>query len=191
MYKCLKRNQLDSRLGYQFVPVRQEDLELIRLWRNDQMDVLRQKVIISPQEQKSYFQTIIFPNFSHHQPKQILFSYLYEKACIGYGGLTHLDWEASHAEVSFLMKTERTRDASLYEQDFTQFLALLYRVAFEDLNLHRLFTETFAFRKAHIAILEKCGFQLEGVLRDHIFKQGTWHHSLIHGLLKGEEAVNE
>ena len=183
MYKCLTKYIFKDQAGYQLIAIRQEDIELIRVWRNAQLEVLRQKVTISSQEQKNYFQKIIWPSLNHERPKQILFSFLFHQDCIGYGGLTHIDWESLRAEVSFLVNPLRAEDSNTYIRDYSHFLTLLCQVAFEELHLHRLFTETFAFRLMHITILEKFGFKQEGILREHIFNGRQWHDSLMHGLL--------
>jgi len=186
MYKCLAKNQFKDADGYELVPLREGDIESIRLWRNEQIEILRQKVKITAEEQKRYFQEVIVPTFEVEKPPQILFSFLHNDRCIGYGGLTHLDWENARAEVSFIVATAHTANDALYEKEFTHFLRLLFLVAFEVLSLHRLYTETFAFRKSHMAILEKNGFKSEGTLREHVNKKGSWHDSILHGLLKGE-----
>lgn len=186
MYKCLPKNSFHDRDGYAIVAIRKEDLEPIRLWRNSQVDILRQKVQISQKEQQEYYHQAIWPTFIQLQPKQILFSFLFDHVCIGYGGLTNIDWESSRAEVSFLVDPLRLDNETGYLRDFSHFLELLYVVAFDTLNLHRLFTETFAFRKDHIAILEKAGFKLEGVLREHVRKRNQWCDSILHGLLADE-----
>lgn len=185
-YKVLKRNQLADAEGYRLAVIRPEDIESIRIWRNGQIDVLRQKKPITEEEQKSYFDQQIWPTLTQHEPKQILFSLFYKDQLIGYGGLTGIDWEAKRGEISFLVNPERIKNEQIYRQDYTHFLRLLSRMAFEDLNFHRLFTETFEFRKKHMAILEAFGFKPEGVMREHVFKQGRWHHSIFHGLLKQE-----
>lgn len=190
LYKCLSKNSYQDQEGYQLIALREEDIEPIRLWRNTQMDVLRQRAFITPHEQQSYFHNMIWPTFVQQQPKQILFSYLYRGTCIGYGGLTHVDWDASRAEISFLVDSNRAQNAKQYEKDFIHFLNLLCQVAFEDLNFHRVFTETFDFREVHIAILEKYGFKHEGTLRDHVYKGGKWHHSLIHGRLAEDGPIH-
>jgi RimJ/RimL family protein N-acetyltransferase len=186
MYKCLNKKDFKDQDGYQLITIRQEDVELIRLWRNAQMDILRQKVEISPEEQQNYFQKVIIPTFSEEQPKQILFSFLLHDECIGYGGGTNIDWDSRRAEVSFLVNPARAANLDCYAQDFTHFLDLLCQVAFEELHLHRLFTETFSFRVEHMYILEKFGFQREGILREHIYKRHQWDDSVMHGLLSGE-----
>lgn len=185
-YKCLTRLSIKDNDGYQLITIRKEDIESIRLWRNNQMEVLRQKSEISAEEQQRYFQNHIFPTFTEDHPKQILFSFLFYNECIGYGGLTNIDWEASRAEVSFLVNPHRLKDGILYSHDFNHFLTLLCEAAFVDVSLHRLYTETFAFRTEHIKILEKFGFKREGVLREHIFKRNEWNDSIMHGLLARE-----
>ena len=44
MYKCLKKNVYNDEAGYRLICIRQEDIELIRLWRNDQINVLDKRV---------------------------------------------------------------------------------------------------------------------------------------------------
>lgn len=186
MYKCLPKNCFEDRDHYKIVTIRQEDLESIRIWRNAQVETLRQKVQITPQEQRDYFQQTIWPSFIQLQPKQLLFSFLLNGTCIGYGGLTNLDWDALRGEVSFLVDPARLENSRVYAQDFSHFLGLLCIVAFDTLNLHRLFTETYAFRTHHLTILEKFGFKHEGLLREHVFKRNQWIDSVIHGLLAEE-----
>ncbi len=186
MYKCLINNWFEDPEGYGITSIRQEDMELIRLWRNAQIDILRQKTVLSLEEQRLYFQKVIYPTFSQEEPKQIIFSFLFYKQCIGYGGLTNIDWGARHAEVSFLVDPLRVEDGLQYKQDFTHFLTLLCQIAFQILSLHRLFTETFAFRTYHMQILEEFGFKQEGILREHVFKRHHWHDSVMHGLLSRE-----
>jgi RimJ/RimL family protein N-acetyltransferase len=183
IYKCLKENSFKDNEEYQIIAIRQEDVESIRLWRNAQIDVLRQKAFITFEDQQHYFQKHVWPTFAQERPTQILFSFLLGDTCIGYGGFTYLDWENSRSEVSFLVDPTRAQDSIIYPKDFTHFLKLLCFVAFEHLHLHRLFTETFAFRHSTLHVLEKLGFQQEGILREHIYKHGQWVNSIMHGLL--------
>jgi hypothetical protein len=94
-----------------------------------------------------------------------------------------LDWENQRSEISFLVDPQRADDEKIYIQDFRHFLRLLCQVTFEDLQLHRLFSETYAFRYSTLAVLESLGFKQEGILREHVYKQGRWVDSIMHGLL--------
>lgn len=185
-YLCLKTNCYEDADGYQLVAIRREDIELIRQWRNAQLDVLRQKNVISSHEQEEYFNQSVWPLFQEEKPKQLLFSLLFQGGCIGYGGLTHIDWQSSRAELSFLVNPTRRQDPYHYKRDFDHFLAFLYRVAFEDLRLHRLLAETYAYREETIDILENFGFKREGILREHVLKRNQWVDSVMLGMLEGE-----
>jgi RimJ/RimL family protein N-acetyltransferase len=177
-----------SEAGYRYLPLRREDIQALREFRNAQMDVLRQNEPISPERQAAWFEREVVPTQGVERPHQVLVSILADgDRFVGYGGLTNLNWEELRAEVSFLVDPERARDPALYRADMTSFLAYLARLAFEELGLNRLFAETYAFREAHIGILEECGYRLEGRLREHIqLGGGKAGDSVVHGLLAAE-----
>jgi RimJ/RimL family protein N-acetyltransferase/predicted ATP-grasp superfamily ATP-dependent carboligase len=161
----------------------ENDIETIRLWRNAQMDVLRQSEPITPEAQRAYFASTVWPETQHHQPKQILLGIERSGVLIGYGGLVHIAWAYQRAEVSFLLAPELELDTSTLAHTFTQFLELMQELAFQDLQLQRLTTETYAHRTVHIQGLERAGHQAEGRLRDHVLVDGQPTDALVHGIL--------
>jgi RimJ/RimL family protein N-acetyltransferase len=167
--------------------VQPADIEAIRQWRNAQMDMLRQNAPIEPQQQIDYFARHIWPTMAHLQPFNILVSLCRDHQLIGYGGLVHIAWEHARAEISFLLSPDRIHDEAVYAEDFSAFLSLMKQLAFEDLKLHRLFTETYDIRPHHISILESNGFIREGVLRDHVRINGQAIDSIFHGCLNQHE----
>ncbi|MGY3087532.1 RimJ/RimL family protein N-acetyltransferase [Hymenobacter sp. UYAg731] len=176
--------------AYCLVPIRYEDRETIRAWRNAQLEVLRQAAPLSAEQQDTYFQRVVLPLFEQEKPGQLLFSLLCNDELVAYGGLVHLSWPDKRAEVSFLAEPARAADATTYRADFRAHLRLLGQVAFDNLKFNRLFTETYDIRPAHIAILEEAGFQLEGRLRQHIqLAPGTFTDSLMHGQLAADYAT--
>ena len=176
--------------NYQLVPIRYEDREPIRAWRNAQLEVLRQAEPLTTEQQEAYFQRVVLPLFEQEQPGQLLFSLLHNNELVAYGGLVHLSWPDGRAEVSFLVDPTRAADPATYRQDFRAYLRLLGQVAFEGLKFNRLFTETYDIRPAHVAILEEAGFRLEGRLRQHVqLKPGTFADSLMHGQLATDYAT--
>lgn len=182
-YKCLKRQIFDDG-PYSLMPFREEDIFLIMTWRNEQMDILRQKRALTPEMQQRYYDEIIKPTFSQDMPAQILFSFLCEEKCIGYGGLVHIDWDSRRGEMSFLVDTKRINDSHIYKKDFTVYIGLFKIIIFEVLGFNRIYGETYDIRANHIAIMEQNGFILEGRMREHVFIKGRYVDSLIHGLLK-------
>lgn len=165
--------------GFAIAPIQFDDHEPIRLWRNSQIDILRQDEPLSEQEQKDYFQDIIKPLFHDPSPPQILVRFLQNYELIGYGGLINIDWIERSAEISFLVKPDRKS----YTEDMTAFFNLICQLAFEDLKLRRIYTETYLFRKEHIAQIEKLGFSRKEILPKRAFKRGRWVDSVIHELV--------
>jgi RimJ/RimL family protein N-acetyltransferase len=184
-YACLAQPLADDS-GRALVSLREADMLDIGRWRNDQMDVLRQNKLLTDDGQRAYFRDVVLPTMQEARPKMILASYLLRGTCIGYGGLTNIDWEARRAELSFLVATARTRDVQAYRADFEAFLALVQELAFVRLGLMRLFTETYDIRPHHVAALEASGMRLEGRLRRHQFIAGAFVDTLFHGMLSEE-----
>ncbi len=181
-YNCLKVNSfVDGE--FEIRPISINDIEQIRCWRNMQMDVLRQKRVITSSEQIVYFNNILLPLLTQEFPEQIIFSYFKSNILIGYGGLVHLSWEDKRAELSFLLNPEFVGLENLYEEYFLTFINFMKEVSFKELNFHKIFTETYSHRTFHISVLEKSGFVLEGVLRDHIKINELYNDSLIHSII--------
>lgn len=171
---------------FSIVPIREQDMEPIRIWRNEQIRVLRQNFPLSVEQQQTYYNSVVKPQFFQENPTQVLFSFLRDGECIGYGGLVHISWLDQRAEMSFLVDPVETQDKTNYEQIFSVFITLIKRVLFSEMAFNRLFTETYVFRTHHIATLEQNGFVREGVLRQQILFDGSPMDSIIHSILKEE-----
>ena len=104
-YKCLTQNKFENGM-YKIVPIRYEDRMAIMKWRNEQMFHLRQAEPLTKALQDNYFKNVVSKLFDQEKPSQILFSFLENGKCIGYGGLVHINWIDKNAEISFLMNTE-------------------------------------------------------------------------------------
>ncbi|MDJ1018246.1 MAG: GNAT family N-acetyltransferase [Paracoccaceae bacterium] len=163
-----------------------QDIELVRQWRNAQMDVLRQKAPINPDAQKEYFAKQVWPQKALDHPTQILFAIERDGTLVGYGGLVHISWPNRRAEISFLLSPDLEADSEARAKLFHHYLRLVQTIAFADLHLARLFTETFEHRTAHIASLETAGMRLEGQLRHHAIVNDKPTDSLMHGILAQE-----
>lgn len=171
---------------YSLIVIRKKDIYKIMDWRNSQINILRQKDLLTKDKQLKYFNEIIKSSFVKKYPKQILFSYLFKNRCIGYGGLVHISWKNKIAEVSFLVDDKRLNDDIVYKRDFTNYLRLLKKIAFENLKFHKVFTETYSFRKFHISILEKADFKLVRVIKNNVLIKRKYFDSLIHEITSGK-----
>jgi len=165
-YKVL--SQQVYRFGsFSIVPIRYEDRFVIMKWRNEQIYHLRQSKTLTAEDQSYYFDHVISSLFDQQQPNQVLFSYLDGENCIGYGGLVHINWVDKNAEISFIMNT--SLENQHFDYHWKIYLNLITRLAFDDLNLHKIYTYAFDLRPALYQALEKSGFTREAELKEHCF----------------------
>ena len=172
--------------GYSLSTIRKEDIELVRIWRNEQMDGLRQSAPISKDNQVDYFNNFVFNDFTNLTPQQILLRYSFNDDLIGYGGIVHLDWCVKKGEVSFLLEPSRTLEPKSYCEEFAVFLKLIKSLAFKSLGLNKLTTEAYAHRSHHVAAIESAGFTREGILREHAKVDGEWVDAVLSSCLQSE-----
>jgi RimJ/RimL family protein N-acetyltransferase len=178
-YKCLSQ-QVFQDGAFSLVPIRDEDKYDIMQWRNEQIYHLRQAKPLSKEDQESYFENVVAKLFDEEKPKQILFSYLENGVCVGYGGLVHINGIDKNAEISFLTKTERSQDIELFGKDWSCYLKLLKETAFNQLNLKKIYTYAFDLRPQLYPILENCGFIQEARMKNHIYFDNKFYDVLIH-----------
>ena len=180
-YKSLNR-QTFSVGDYLFVPIRYQDKYLIMNWRNEQIYHLRQKTLLTEQSQDVYFANVVKPLFEQEKPDQLLFSYLKNGECIGYGGLVHINWTDSNAELSFLISTKLESDE--FELHYSNYLKFINNLICEELSLHKVYSYAFDLRPNLYSVFEKNNFQFEARLREHILFQGKFIDVVIHSLIK-------
>lgn len=176
-YRILQHQTFENG-AYQLVPIRFEDRVDIMQWRNEQIYHLRQAKLLTLADQDHYFEQVVNKLFDQEKPSQLLFSYLENGRCIGYGGLVHINWIDRHAEVSFIMDTKL--EAEHFEKHWTIYLGLIKEVAYRELKLHKIQTYAFDIRKHLYPILEKNGFREEARLKEHCYFEESFIDVLIH-----------
>lgn len=160
-----------------------DDLSRLLEWRNAQQAVLRQQVPLSAEHQSRWWADTVAPAYGSGRPELVLLALDRGSGITSYGGLTNIDWVNLRAEVSFLAETALAGDETRYARELRESLAVYARLAFGLLGLRRLFTETWSFRDRHIQHLEDFGFRPEGLLRQHVIKDGRPTDAILHGLL--------
>lgn len=179
-YKALYKQKFTNDEFF-IVPIRYEDRMSILKWRNEQIYHLRQDKTLTEEDQEIYFNTVVNKLFDKAHPNQILFSYMENDVCIGYGGLVHINWVDKNAEISFIMNTELEQD--YFAKHWTIFLDLIEQVAFKDLNFHKLSTYAFDLRPHIYEVIENAGFTKEATLKEHCLFNGEYKDVIMHGKL--------
>lgn len=183
IYKVLNK-QIFSAGNYSLVPIRMDDRYAIMKWRNEQIYHLRQNEPLTKEDQDAYFENAVSKLFDEEKPNQILFSYLDGERCIGYGGLVHINWIDKHAEISFIMDTSLEKNFFLFH--WQTYLGLIEKVAFGELNLHKIFVYAFDLRPHLYEAVEKSGFFKDATLKEHCLYAGKFIDVVIHSKLKPE-----
>ncbi|MCY4329613.1 MAG: GNAT family protein [Endozoicomonadaceae bacterium] len=70
----------------------------------------------------------------------------------------------------------------------TKALKYLINYAFKEKGMKRLYADILEYNKASCRVLQKCGFQLDGVMRSHIFKKNRFYDQLVFSLLSDDVA---
>lgn len=179
-YKVLTCNTF-SFGEYSIVPIRFEDRYQIMQWRNEQIYHLRQNKPLTREDQDSYFENVVSKLFDQDKPDQLLFSFLKNGQCIGYGGLVHIKWTDRHGEISFIM--DPSFENTSFETYWRIFLNLIEQVGFHELKLHKLFTYAFDLRPKLYGALESAGFVKEAILLQHVLYHGLYKNVVIHSKL--------
>jgi RimJ/RimL family protein N-acetyltransferase len=177
IYKCLQKQSFSLR-RYSIVPIRMEDRFEIMKWRNEQIYHLRQDKPLTEEDQNRYFNTVVKKLFDEERPTQLLFSYIEDNKCIGYGGLVHINWVDKNAEISFIMETSLEKE--FFQFHWTKYLKLIEVLAFQELSLHKIFVFAFDLRPHLYKAIENAGFVKEAVLKEHCLFQGEYKDVIIH-----------
>ena len=176
-YKALN-NQIFTSGKYSLIPIRFDDRYAVMKWRNEQIYHLRQNKLLTIEDQDAYFENVIAKLFDQDHPNQILFSFLENGICIGYGGLVHINWIDQNAEISFIMNT--VLEKNRFHEIWTAYLNLIEKVAFEELKLHKIYVYAFDLRPHLYKVLVNTKYFKDAVLKQHCFFNNNYIDVVIH-----------
>lgn len=180
-YACCPTLDITSN-NFRLRPLGWNDRIEIRRWRNAQISILRQRSELTEKQQDEYFDLVVAKEMRIQFPPQILLGLECSGELVAYGGLVHISWLDRHAEMSFLTDPLYC-NLNDHSRLLTAFVKLLSQLALNELQLHRLFTETYSSRNEHMEMLESLGFCKEGVLIEHVIINGEFVNSILHGLI--------
>jgi RimJ/RimL family protein N-acetyltransferase len=99
--------------------------------------------------------------------------------CIGYVNLVNIDMRNRNGEWGMIL------DDKWRGQGFgREALTLLFNYAFDELGLWKVYGRCLAANEMSKALFVRMGFQQEGVMRQHVYKNGEWQDVLFWGLFK-------
>ncbi|MEM9312264.1 MAG: UDP-4-amino-4,6-dideoxy-N-acetyl-beta-L-altrosamine N-acetyltransferase [Pseudomonadota bacterium] len=160
--------------------VREEDLEMVREWRM-RPEITRYMYTdpqVSPDDQKAWFERIS----ASLRDRIWIIELIDGEVPVGLLSLSDIDRTHGRACWAYYIADERARGKGLARS-----LELnIYRYVFERMGLKRLWCEVLAFNERVVAIHEKFGSSVEGVLRKHIHK-GDEAHDVVRMAILADE----
>lgn len=107
----------------------------------------------------------------------------YEDGVIGLTGLWEIDWHNRHALTSLKLGASNIRGKGYG----TDAIMTLMAYAFSEVGLNRLWGEIISFNIAsYKAYVEKCGWKVEGIFRQHLYREGQYYDQLRVAILREE-----
>lgn len=161
--------------------IEESDLELLKEMINDpEIENMTRgySYPVSTYQQRKWFESL-----SNRQNELRLIIDTEEHGAIGVVMLTDIDWKNRTAQTHSKITSRNNLRGKGYG---TKASKALVKYAFEELNLHCLYSHTIDYNIASQRVREKCGFKKEGVLRERVYKNGKYHNVIVWSILKGE-----
>lgn len=99
---------------------------------------------------------------------------------IGGCGLNHVDWKNGTAVIGIFIG-----DKDYWGKGYgTDAIRVLIDFIFNQMNIRKIKLNVFSFNKRAIKSYEKCGFVIEGILKDEIYRDGTYHDEYVMALFR-------
>jgi len=179
-------------------PVERSDLGQLAKWRNDSelrvrtrefrplnmLDQERWFERITGPQSRDHMLVVTVPGFEPIEDDSVHQTFREIQNPIGVVGLCYWSPRDATAELSLYVGDEQSRQKGYMRRA----LMLLHKWGFEELGLARIYADTIAAETnlPLIGLLKKLGYQEEGRLRKHVYRNGKRWDSVMLGLLKEE-----
>lgn len=101
---------------------------------------------------------------------------------IGGCSINNVDWKNSVATVGIFIGNSEF----LGKGYGTDAMRTLINFIFNEMNINKIRLTTYSFNKRAIKSYEKCGFKIEGTLRQEMYRKGKYHDKISMGILREE-----
>lgn len=162
--------------------IERADLPVLLAWRNQPefRRFFREYRELSAEHQARWFENVVMGNPS---TRMFAIEELTSGRLLGACGLCYIDWVNRNADFSIYIGADGLYIDGCFAPDAARVMA---RYGFDELGLHRLWAEIYAFDAAKSVFFESLGFTLEGRHRQTHWSEGQWHDSLYYSLLAHE-----
>lgn len=158
-----------------------DDVETIRNLKNNEKAAL---LLGGIHRQYSSEDIVNWINFHNNNPEEVLLVVEDTTAgkLIGHVGLYKIDAIAKKAEYGILIADDDSRGKGYG----TKCTSLMVDYAFTKLGMHKVTAEVLSENAASIAMFKKCGFQVDGCLRDDVYKNNRYYDVLCMSIINNK-----
>jgi RimJ/RimL family protein N-acetyltransferase len=160
------------------------DLDAVMKWVNDEgvTQFLRDELFAYPVSRAQEERFIEHVSIPSHTSREFALETIADRTYLGGIGLHDIDWILRSAEAGIVIGNK-----DYWGKGYgTDAMRTLMRLAFDRMNMHRVWLRVYDFNVRAIASYERCGFQRWGVLRDGKFIRGRYHDTIVMGILESE-----
>jgi UDP-4-amino-4,6-dideoxy-N-acetyl-beta-L-altrosamine N-acetyltransferase len=162
-------------------PMRREDGEEIVRWRNAS-DVHAQMFAADPPTMEGHMRW--FDSLQKRDDRvEFVIVEIHSGRPVGTIGLSDIDRVNRRAEYGILIGEADARGKGL-AREASQ---LILQYAFETLRLHRVYLQVFQENEPAIRLYRGLDFAQEGILRQHVWKDGKYRDVVVMGCVRGGE----
>lgn len=156
------------------------DLAQLLAWRNQPefRRYFREYRELSSDQQLNWYQTKVL---SDPSTRMFAIVSLENRQLLGACGLCYIDWINRSADFSIYIGHENLYIDDTYAIDAAH---IMINYGFEELNLHRLWSEIYDFDAAKTKMFGELGFHLDGRHLQTHWTEGRWCDSLFFGLVR-------
>ena len=158
------------------------DLDEVMKWINDEEVTDFLEPLVYPLSSVAEEKFIEAAAISSDTNKTFVIEAIAESKYIGAINFHAINWLNRSAELGIVIG-----DKSYWGRGYgTDAMRVMMRLAFDKMNLHRLWLRVYEYNQRAIASYEKCGFKREGVLRKARFFRGRYYDTFVMGILDDE-----
>ena len=161
--------------------VEEEDLPLLVAWRNTPSiwAGFFNKFPLSMARQKAWFANLV----ADQSKKLFMICKVENNEPVGTIGLDHIDFANQSTEFGNMLIGKQEFVGKGYATEATE---LMLSYCFLRLNMNRVYLKVYADNARAISLYERCGFKVEGTLREAQFECGMFKDLLVMSILRRE-----
>lgn len=159
--------------------IEKEDLTRLLTWRNqpEYRKYFREYRELNFSNQIDWFERIVMKDRS-----TVMFAIedLLTGELIGACGLCYIDWINRNADFSIYIGKDNIYIDEIFADDAAK---VMIAYGFNELGLHRLWSEIYEFDELKQKFFNRLGFELDGRHRHTHWSEGRWNDSLFYSLI--------